>query len=116
MVEALVSSGDLGSVVINATDMLEVVLPLIFDRFSWVITIVKAVGILFILYIIYIVFSAFSSYTSRKRIRKIEKVVSRLEGKVDLLLNNLSESKTQQIKTKKDNNSKMSKLKKKGSV
>jgi hypothetical protein len=90
MVDALINSTDIGSVVVNSTDVLESIVPLLLERFSWVFTLIKAIGILFLIYMVYLAYSLISSQKQKRRVKRIEEVVMKVDEKVDHLLKDIS--------------------------
>jgi len=72
------------SEVINNTAeyLIDSIVPAVMDRFSPLLTILKAVGIIFIFYIIYMIARGVIRWKDHKRIKKIEE-------KVDLIYNKI---------------------------
>lgn len=73
--------------VINSTDLLDVLLPLLGDRLGEIITLLQAIGVAFIAYVVYLIVMAVWRWKDRKRLRGVEEKVDIIGRKLDKILN-----------------------------
>lgn len=76
----------IGSVLINITEIISALPPNIADRLGTLITILKAVGIIFVVYFTYLIVNGIINWKGSRRLKFIEKKVKIIEKKLDLLL------------------------------
>ena len=76
--------------VINSTEILKGIYPIILDKLGPIVTIFKAVSVVFIVYIIYLMIKGILNWRDRNRIKKIEKKVNEIGEKLDKLLKSSS--------------------------
>jgi len=83
----------MAEVISNITNVNELIIPIVTElfnkQFSWIITLIQAVGILFLIYIVYIIFTAIFEYKKRSQIKRIEKKLDQLDKKMNRLLKRL---------------------------
>jgi len=79
----------MAEVIANTTELNELIIPIIAEllteQFSWISTIVQAIGILLIIYIIYFITSTILEFNNRKRIKRIEAKIDKLNEKITTL-------------------------------
>ena len=75
-----------GDVFSNMTEVISALPPNIIGGLGTLITIMKAVGIIFIIYLAYLIINGVISWKGSRRIKFIEKKVKIIEKKLDLLL------------------------------
>ena len=77
----------LGELNITAGDVVREIIVALLDKFTWLMTFIKAVGILVIIYALYLVIKIFRDMKMRSRVKKIEDKVGLIDKKLDVLLN-----------------------------
>lgn len=85
---------------INMTELVEGLSPALLDKFSPLITIFKAVGILLFVYIIFLILKALFTWKSAYRLKKISKNVEQINEKLDILVRNVGKEKKKKGKKK----------------
>lgn len=75
----------------------------IFERFTWLAGLVRAVGIFVVIYIIYLIIKAVRDIKMRSRIARIDKKVGAIEKKLDKVLNRGVDNKRSKSSKKKKN-------------
>jgi hypothetical protein len=71
---------------LTAGDLVRGVIGVLLERFTWLMTFIKAVGILVIIYSIYLIIKVFRDMKMRSRVKRIEGKVSLIDKKLDILL------------------------------
>jgi len=75
-----------GDVVGDLTEVIEATSPILAERFSYIATFLKAIGIIAIFYILYLFVAGFLKWKALKRIKRIERDLVRIEEKLDSVL------------------------------
>jgi hypothetical protein len=71
---------------VTAGDIVREIIVTLLDKFTWLVTFVKAVGIVVIVYAIYLLIKIFRDMKMRSRIKKIDDKVKDIDSKLDVLL------------------------------
>jgi len=75
---------------LNNSEMLEGVLenlfPALMEKLGPLLTILKAVGIIFLVYVVYLIVRGFFRWKDRKRLRRIEEKIDEIDRKLDSLM------------------------------
>ena len=71
---------------LTAGDLIRGFIGILLERFTWLITAIKAVGILVIIYSLYLIIKVFRDMKMRSRIKTIGSKVNSIEEKLDILL------------------------------
>ena len=82
----------------NMSKVISALPPEIVGRIGTLITILKAVGIIFIIYFTYLVINGVISWKGSRRLKFIEKKVKTIEKKLDRLLGTKKEKKKKRKK------------------
>lgn len=98
---------------INATEttsnLLENISPILMDKLSPLITILKAIGILVLIYIIFLVIRALLRLRDSSRLKKISKNVAEINDKLDILVRRGKKSESKKIEESKKKEEKQKK-------
>ena len=90
---------------VNMSQLVENLSPVILDKFSPLITIFKAVGIVLLIYIIFLITKALFRWRAVSKINKIAKNVDQINKKLGILIEKIDKlgkiSKEEKIKKKK---------------
>jgi len=71
---------------VTAGDLIRGFMGVLLERFTWLMTFIKAVGILVIIYTIYLIIKVFRDMKMRSRIKKIDNKITLIDKKLDILL------------------------------
>ncbi len=72
--------------ILNSSIINQEVIPAILDKFSPVVTIFKAVGVIILVYILFLILKTLLSWRASHRIGKIEKNVEEINEKLSVLI------------------------------
>ena len=72
--------------VLNGSSLLVEATTLVSNRFEWIYSVMKGLGIILILYLIYLGYNAYINQKSRHRVKKIEKMLVEVHQKLDVLI------------------------------
>jgi len=72
--------------ILNMSEFIEGLSPMISDKFSSLITIFKAVGIVLLIYIIFLILKALFSWRAAHRLKIIARNVEEINEKLDVLI------------------------------
>ena len=71
---------------VNASGLVDQVVPILLDRLGLFITIFKAVGIVLAVYIVYLIYRSVVRMKDRRRMKRIEKKVIEIDKKLNKFL------------------------------
>jgi len=97
---------------LNMSEIIEGLSPMLSDKLSPLITIFKAVGIVLLVYIIFLILKALFSWRASHRLKIIAKNVEEINEKLDILIKKKPEEKPK-AKPETEKEEKEKKLKKK---
>jgi pilus assembly protein TadC len=80
---------------INGTSLIVETSSVLLNRFEWLYTVLKGVGIILAIYLIYLIFKAYTDGKMKRRVKNIEDVLLVVSNKLDVLIEEKG------IKTKK---------------
>ena len=72
--------------IINTTELIKGISPMLSDKLSPLVTIFKAVGIALLIYIIFLILKALFSWRASHRLKIIAKNVEEINEKMDVLI------------------------------
>lgn len=72
--------------VINGSSLLIEATTLVSNRFEWIYSVMKGIGIVLIFYLIYLGYNAYIAQKSRGRVKRIEEMLIEVNRKLDVLI------------------------------
>lgn len=87
--------------ILNMSEIIEGLTPMLSDKLSPLVTIFKAVGIALLIYIIFLILKALFSWRASHRLKVIARNVEEINEKLDVLIKKKPEEKPKIEKSKK---------------
>ena len=89
------------SEILNTSQIFEQVSPAIMEKFAPLITILKAVGIVFVVYLVYMLVNGILRLRDRSRLKRIEKKVDVILSKLNVRVDKKESESKKKAKKKK---------------